>query len=391
MISYEKALDIILDSALYLGDERVDFTDSLDRVLAEDVYSDVDMPPFDKAAMDGFACRREDLSAELEVIETIAAGQIPEKSVGPGQCARIMTGAMIPEGADTVIMVEQTEETGTERIRFTAEKTAPNIARMAEDVKVGDVMWQKGQPIKPSHIAIFSAVGCTEPLVARQPRVAILSTGDELVEPNEKPGPGKIRNSNAWQLMAQVKQAGSIPNYMGIVPDTREDTDMAISKALAENDVVLLTGGVSMGDFDFVPEIMRKNKVDIRFQKVAVKPGRPTVFGVTDKSWIFGLPGNPVSSFINFEVFVKPLLYKLMGNDYKPVEMKMPMGVNFKRKKADRLEWVPVKINENAEVVPVSYHGSAHIHAVCLANALMPVAVGKFEIAKGELVHVRPL
>ena len=391
MISFEKALDIILNSSRYLGDERVDFTDSLDRVLAEDVFSDVDMPPFDKAAMDGFACRREDLSAELEVIETIAAGQIPEKSVGPGQCARIMTGAMIPEGADTVIMVEQTEETGTEKIRFTAAKTTPNIAYQAEDVKVGDVMWRKGQPIKPSHIAIFSAVGCTNPLVARQPRVAILSTGDELVEPNEKPGPGKIRNSNAWQLMAQVTQAGSVPVYMGIVPDTREDTDIAISKALAENDVVILTGGVSMGDFDFVPEIMRKNKVDIHFQKVAVKPGRPTVFGVTDKSWIFGLPGNPVSSFINFEIFVKPLLYKLMGYDFKPVEMKLPMGVNFKRKKADRLEWVPVKMNENAEVVPVSYHGSAHIHAVCLSNALMSVAVDTFEIAKGELVNVRPI
>ena len=391
MISFEKALDIILDSARYLGDERVDFTDSLDRVLAEDVFSDVDMPPFDKAAMDGFACRRDDLDKELDVIETIPAGKIPEKSIGAEQCARIMTGAMIPEGADTVIMVEQTEETGTERIRFTAAKTTPNIAYQAEDVKVGDVMWRKGQPIKPSHIAIFSAVGCTNPLVARQPRVAILSTGDELVEPNEKPGPGKIRNSNAWQLMAQVTQAGSVPVYMGIVPDTREDTDIAISKALAENDVVILTGGVSMGDFDFVPEIMRKNKVDIRFQKVAVKPGRPTVFGVTDKSWIFGLPGNPVSSFINFEIFVKPLLYKLMGYDFKPVEMKLPMGVNFKRKKADRLEWVPVKMNENAEVVPVSYHGSAHIHAVCLSNALMSVAVDTFEIAKGELVNVRPI
>ena len=391
MISFEKALDIILDSARYLGDERVDFTDSLDRVLAEDVFSDVDMPPFDKAAMDGFACRREDLSQELDVIETIAAGQVPQKSIGPGQCTRIMTGAMIPEGADTVIMVEQTKETGTERIHFTAEKTTSNIARKAEDVKVGDIMWRKGQPIKPSHIAIFSAVGCTDPLVAKQPRVAILSTGDELVEPNEKPGPGMIRNSNAWQLMAQVKQAGSIPNYMGIVPDTREDTDIAISKALAENDVVLLTGGVSMGDFDFVPEIMQKNKVDIRFQKVAVKPGRPTVFGVTDKSWIFGLPGNPVSSFINFEVFVKPLLYKLMGNEFKPVELTLPMGVNFKRKKADRLEWVPVKINENAELVPASYHGSAHIHAVCLSDAIMSVAVDTYEIAKGELVNVRPV
>ena len=184
MISFEKALEIILDSARYLGDERVDFTESLGRVLAEDVISDVDMPPFDKAAMDGFACRQEDLDKELDVIETIPAGMIPEKSIGAGQCARIMTGAMVPEGADTVIMVEQTENIGHEKIRFTAGNTSANIAYRAEDVKEGDIMWNKGQPVKPSHIAVFSAVGYTDLLVARQPRVAILSTGDELVEPH---------------------------------------------------------------------------------------------------------------------------------------------------------------------------------------------------------------
>ena len=349
------------------------------------------MTPFDKAAMDGFACRKEDLDNELEVIETVAAGQIPQKSIEAGQCVRIMTGAMIPEGADTVIMVEQTEMTGEERVRFTGSRTTANIAYRAEDVTAGDVMWKKGEPILASHIAIFAAVGCTEPLVAKQPRVAVLSTGDELVEPYEKPGPGKIRNSNAWQLMAQIRNVNCIANYMGIVPDTEEETDLAISKALEENDVVILTGGVSMGDFDFVPKVMKKNNVDIRFQKVAVKPGRPTVFGVTEKSYIFGLPGNPVSSYINFEVFVKPMLYKLMGHDYRPVELTLPMAADYKRKKADRLEWVPVDITPAGEVLPVSYHGSAHIHAVCLSKALMKVPVDMFTFDKGETVHVRPL
>ncbi|MFW5707217.1 MAG: gephyrin-like molybdotransferase Glp [Bacteroidota bacterium] len=391
MISFETALDTILSSARYLGEERVEFMDSLNRVLAEDVISDVDMPPFDKAAMDGFACRAADLEQELLIIETIAAGQVPQKSILPGQCSRIMTGAMVPEGADTVIMVEQTEETPEGKIKFTASKTTPNIAYKAEDVKTGDVMWKKGQPISPAHIAIFSAVGCTHPLVARQPRVGILSTGDELVEPHQQPGPGQIRNSNAWQLIAQVRSSHCIPNYMGIVPDTEEDTDIAITKALKENDVVLLTGGVSMGDFDYVPQSMKKNKVDIRFQKVAVKPGRPTVFGVTENACIFGLPGNPVSSFINFEIFVKPLLYKLMGHDFVPKELLLPMGVNYKRKKADRMEWLPVKINPGGEVIPVGYHGSAHIHAMCLADAIMSIPVNVFEIAKGEQVHVRPV
>ncbi|MFW5725874.1 MAG: molybdopterin molybdotransferase MoeA, partial [Bacteroidota bacterium] len=212
-----------------------------------------------------------------------------------------------------------------------------------------------------------------------------------LVEPHQQPGPGQIRNSNAWQLIAQVRSSHCIPNYMGIVPDTEEDTDIAITKALKENDVVLLTGGVSMGDFDYVPQSMKKNKVDIRFQKVAVKPGRPTVFGVTENACIFGLPGNPVSSFINFEIFVKPLLYKLMGHDFVPKELLLPMGVNYKRKKADRMEWLPVKINPGGEVIPVGYHGSAHIHAMCLADAIMSIPVNVFEIAKGEQVHVRPV
>lgn len=391
MHSFDEALHIILQSARYLGHERVDFMQSLNRILAEDVISDVDMPPFDKAAMDGFACRRDDLDQPLKVVETIPAGAVPNKSIDMGQCSRIMTGAMVPQGADTVIMVEQTETIGDETIRFTGSKTSANIAYKAEDVKVGDVMWKKGNPILPSHIAIFSAVGCTQPMVAKQPKVAILSTGDELVEPDQIPGPGQIRNSNAWQLIAQVQKTGCIPNYMGIIPDNEEETDQAITRALQENDVVLLTGGVSMGDFDFVPQSMKKNNVDILFQKVAVKPGRPTVFGVTPESYIFGLPGNPVSSFINFEIFVKPLLYKLMQYDYEPVELKLPMGAAYKRKKADRLEWLPVDINPQGEVVPVSYHGSAHIHAVCLSKGLMRVEINTFDIAKGEIVNVRPL
>ncbi len=391
MHSFEEALNIILKDVRFTGTERLGFQDALFRVLAEDVVSDVDMPPFDKAAMDGYACRREDLGRELEVLEVLAAGDIPGHQIGPGQCTKIMTGAMVPEGADTVIMVEQTTQSTAGRIRFTDEKTVSNIAKKAEDVKTGDVVWQKGMHILPQHIAIFSAVGYVKPLVAKQPRVAILSTGDELVEPETSPGPGKIRNSNGFQLVAQVKAAHCIPNYMGIVPDSEEATDQAIGKALAENDVVILTGGVSAGEFDFVPKIMRKNKVDILFQKVAVKPGRPTVFGRTDRSYIFGLPGNPVSSFINFETFVKPLLYRMMGYNFRPLELKMPMGIHFKRKKADRLEFLPVDIDDAGTVSPLKYHGSAHIHAICLAKGLLHIPKGVFEIEKGALADVRPL
>lgn len=391
MVSFEKALEIVLSTVRETGTERIGFNDSLFRVLAEDVRSDVDMPPFDKAAMDGYACRRDDIGRELEVLELVAAGQIPSQSVGSGQCTKIMTGAMIPEGSDTVLMVEHTRETDAGRVRFTGSATAPNIAYKGEDVKKGDRVLQKGMQILPQHLAVLAAVGCIHPLVARQVRVGIMSTGDELVEPADLPGPGKIRNSNSFQLAAQVKAAHCIPNYLGIVPDDEDATDKAIATALANNDVVLLTGGVSMGDFDFVPRIMQKNHVDILFQKVAIKPGRPTVFGKTASSVIFGLPGNPVSSFINFDTLVKPLLYGMMGHTYRASQVKMPLGVAYRRKKADRLEFIPVTFDRQGQVIPVSYHGSAHIHAMCLARGIMSIPQGIFELEKGELADVRPV
>jgi molybdopterin molybdotransferase len=391
MHTFKEALEVIIGSARFLGTEKVEFLHSLNRVLAEDVFSDVDMPPFDKAAMDGFACRGADLGAEMTIVETIPAGVVPQISLEPGQCSRIMTGAMLPEGADTVIMVEQSKITEYGKVQFTASHSSPNIAYQGEDVKKGDLMLQAGQVIHSSRIAIMAAVGCVSPVVSLKPRVGILSTGNELVEPFEIPGDGMIRNSNAWQLMAQVRNCGAIANYLGIVPDTEEDTEIAISNALSRNDVVIFTGGVSMGDYDFVPAAMEKNNVKILFQRVAVKPGRPTVFGMTDNAWIFGLPGNPVSSFINFEVFVKPLLYHLMGHSWTPFELKLKMGAPYTRKKADRLEWVPVDFSPAGEVVPVSYHGSAHIHAVSLSKAIMEVPVDIYEFKKGEIVNVRPL
>lgn len=391
MIPFEEALAITLETPISKGTERVDFNDALYRVLAEDVFSDVDMPPFHKAAMDGYACRKEDLDQELKVLEVLAAGDVPSTSVGPGQCSKIMTGAMVPEGADTVIMVEQTAEYTPGHIRFTGEKTAPNIARKAEDIKSGDKVLDQGTLILPQHTPILASVGCTSPLVSKKVRVGILSTGDELVEPNVIPGPGAIRNSNGFQLIAQVRASHCEPNYMGIIPDNEEDTNRAIGKAIAQNDVVILTGGVSAGDFDFVPKIMRKNGVNIRFQKVAVKPGRPTVFGTTENAAIFGLPGNPVSSFVNFEVFVKPLLFKMMGHQYQPLVLKMPLEIHYKRKKADRMEFIPVHINPAGTVVPARYHGSAHIHAISMANGIMRIPKGTLELKKGDSTDVRPI
>ena len=388
MVTFEEALQIVNSSAIALPKENVQLEDSMNRILAEDVTADMDMPPFDKSAMDGFACRREDLSEQLEIVETIKAGDVPQKKIGSNQCARIMTGGKVPEGADCVVMVEQTEKLTDNFIRFSGSKTADNIARQAEDIKVGDTVLWKGTLLQPQHIAVLASVGCVNPLVYKQPRVAILTTGDEIVEPHKIPEGTCIRNSNGIQLVNQVKKLGAIANYMGIVGDTPEETDRAVKKALAENDVIILTGGVSMGDFDFVPEILRKNGVDILFEKVAVKPGRPTVFGKKQNRFVFGLPGNPVSSFIIFELIAKPFIYRLMGHEYKPVQLQVPVGVDYSRKKADRIAWTPVKL-ENGTAIPVDYHGSAHIHSLCFSHGLMAMGVGVSEFKKGELVDVR--
>ena len=197
MIPFEDALRTVLDSARRLGTERVDIANAINRILAEDAKSDMDMPPFNKSAMDGYACRRADLANELEVVETIAAGYTPTKSIEPNQCAKIMTGASVPQGADCVVMVEFTENPTDHTIRFVGEDTADNICIKGEDIKAGDVVLPKGIRIRPQHIAVLASVGCAQPVVSKMPRVGILATGDELVPPTSRPGPSQIRNSNS--------------------------------------------------------------------------------------------------------------------------------------------------------------------------------------------------
>jgi len=391
MIAFEEALNIVLLSAKPLKTESVSLHQSLNRVLAEDVFSDMDMPPFNKSAVDGFACRKADLDRSLTVIELIRAGKVPGKSAGEGQCSKIMTGAMIPEGADIVVMVEDTEELSDDTIKFAGQKTGVNICFRAEDIRKGDKVLETGTLIHPGQIAVLASVGCVQPLVYRQPVVAVLSTGDELVEPDQVPEPSQIRNSNATQLTAQIEAMNVVPLYFGIVPDDEEKTRNAIEEAFAEADVVLLTGGVSMGDFDFIPGILQEQKVVILFNKIAVQPGKPTVFGFRDDKYVFGLPGNPVSSFVQFEMLVKPLLYALSGHIYRPVQFKLPLAVDYSRRNNQRKAFVPVTFLKSGGVMPVEYHGSAHIHAYVGADGIMSVPLGVTHFKKGDFVDVRSL
>jgi molybdopterin molybdotransferase len=391
IITFNEAFKIVMGSSFSLGTETVSFTDSLNRILACDIKSDMDMPPFNKATVDGFACRKADLGNELAILETIAAGTHPEKAISGNQCSRIMTGAPLPSGADVVIMVEDSILRPNGKVKFTGSFTKENIAIRGEDIKTGEIVLKQGKLIKPEDIAVIASVGCTLLIVSKIPRVTVISSGDELVEPSEKPGLSQIRNSNAYQLMAQIARAGARGSYLGIAKDDEEATYKMVKSAISESDLVLVTGGVSMGDFDFIPAVLEKAGVKILFSRVNIQPGKPTTFGIHPDAIVFGLPGNPVSSFVIFELLVRPLICKMMGNKYEPVSIPLVMKSSFYRRSADRLGWIPVMITKEGMVTPVEYHGSAHISSLTLADGLIPLNVGKKTIEKGEVVGVRQI
>jgi molybdopterin molybdotransferase len=389
MLPFDEALKIVLDSAHKLGSERVDIARAANRILAEDVESDMDMPPRDRSVFDGYACRREDLANELKIIETIRAGMPPKKTIGPNQCAKIMTGATVPKGANCVFMVEFAETPTAGTVRFTGEKTDDNIRPQGRDIKAGQVVLRCGTRIRPQDIAVLATVGHAEVLVARKPTIGIIATGDELVEPHSKPSPWRLRNSNSPQLAAQLESVGTAVTDYGIAKDRTDEIDQIFKKAAAENDVVLLSGGVSMGDFDLVPGILKKNNIELLFEKIALKPGKPTVFGISENLYCFGLPGNPVSTFAVFELLVKPFLYKLMGHDYAPPNVQMPVDESIRRKDTERRGWIPVAITDAGTLRKVEYHDSGHINALCGADGLVCMDVGVAEIPKGTIVQIR--
>ena len=351
----------------------------------------MDIPPFNKSLRDGYACRREDLGSELTVLETIHAGRTPTQAIHKNQCSKIMTGAMVPKGADCVVMVEYTEHPSENTMRFTGGATEDNISPQGEDMSAGSIVLRMGERIAPQHIAVLAALGCDSPFTARRPRVGIIETGDELVEPSQKPDVSQIRACNGPSLYAQVTEMGCVPFYFGIAGDAEEEIDNRLQKALSESDVVLISGGVSMGDLDLVPDSMTNNGLDILFNSVAVKPGKPTTFGVSGNKFCFGLPGNPVSTFIQFELLVKPFLFKMMGHEYRPKRVLAPLSKTISQKKVDRESWIPVALTENGEAAPCDYHGSAHVNALCGADGLISLPVGFASIEKGTKTSVRLL
>ena len=287
MLHPDSALKMILEEMRKPQTERVPIVEALGRVLAEQIVSTLDSPPFAKSAMDGYAVCREDSSHSFQLLESIAAGKVPTQVVRPGQCSKIMTGAMMPEGAGKVIRVEYTEEKDG-RVTQLQPEPYGNVIQRGENLKKGDPVLAP-RVLRPQDIGVLASLGIEEVLVALRPLVGVINTGSELRNPGEKLKAGEIYNSNGAQLCAQIASAGARYRYYGIIEDEPPELRAAISKAFADCDLVLITGGVSMGDYDYVPEVLEEHGVRIRFHKLAVKPGNPTLFGQKDDTFVFGI------------------------------------------------------------------------------------------------------
>jgi molybdopterin molybdotransferase len=366
---------------------EVDINDTLGLVLAQNVHSDVDMPPFDKSAMDGYACRQSDLAEPLIVIESIYAGVLPQKVICKGECAKIMTGAKIPEGADCVIIVEHTKEQEDGRIVFTGKETKSNICFKGEDVKNNEKVLVQGSIINPASIAVAASVGKTTLSVFEPPKIALITTGDELIEINEKIEGAKIRNSNAYNLIAQINKTPATVNYLGIVLDSKQELEEAIVSALKYHDILIITGGVSMGDKDYVPEIFRELGLELVYENIAIQPGKPTAFAHGKGKFCFGLSGNPVSSLLQFELLAKSFIYYFMKHTYKLPLVKMKLTIEKRRKKAERKQFFPIQLIEgNAH--SLEFHGSAHIAGLVNADGFGIFEIGKNNIEANEEIDV---
>jgi molybdopterin molybdotransferase len=390
MIRQEDAIANMLQFARIEESEHVDLDAALNRILAEDVISDMDMPPFNKSAMDGFACRLADIDQELVIIETIPAGKSPLNIIGPGQCSRIMTGAPVPEGADCVIMIEDSEVMDS-KVKILHPPGKSNICYLGEDIKKGEIVLRKGTQLKPQHISVLAAVGHIRPMVSVQPLVTVIISGDEIVEPFIKPENSKIRNSNGYQVLSQLTQNGCRGIYKGIVSDEITELKKTIMSSLEQSKVLIITGGASKGDYDLVPHVIHQLGFRVHFTEVAIQPGKPFNFSTRGDRVCFGLSGNPVSSFVQFQMLVKPFIDSMLGKQPGPSYLKIPLGEKISRKKAEREYFFPVGISEESFAIPLVFHGSAHINALANAYGLASMAIGKTKIEKGEPVNVRPV
>jgi len=395
MMDPAEALRIVLEKSPRLEAVEVPLPEADGAVLDESVASDADLPPFDKSAMDGYAVRSADLArlpVELRVVEELPAGTAPTRPIQGGTCAKIMTGAPVPEGADTVVRVEHTEWLAGGRVRILrSDLPQRNICARGEDVRKGETALEVGRVLRPPEIGLLASVGCERVRIVRRPTVAVLATGDELVSVSTVPGLGQIRDANSWSLLACCRRAGVGAESLGVARDTEADLRDRIARGL-ERDVLLVSGGVSVGEWDLVPKVLRDLGVTIHFATVRMKPGKPTLFATHGRGLVFGLPGNPVSTIVGFHLFVLPALRRMMGwVDPAPPTVTATLAIGAEVR-GDRTAYLPAVLRREGETwvaKAVETCGSADLVGFSRADALLALEPGVHPT--GTRVQVLPL
>lgn len=378
MLTVEEALGRILATVPANGSERVSLDDADGRVLAEDVVAPRALPPWPASAMDGFAVRADDAPGPRRILETIAAGGVPTLEVAPGCASRIMTGAPVPAGADAVVMVEDTTTAGEIVHIGTKAVSGQHVRARGSEVPEGVTVLTRGRTMGPGAVGLCAALGIPSLRVWMRPRVAILSTGDEVVEPGFPLGPGQIHSSNTYALAALVREAGGVALNLGTVRDDPAAMAVAYREAL-QCDVVLSTGGVSVGDYDHVKGVLAGLGIAMDFWRVAMKPGKPLAYGVLGGRPIFGLPGNPVSCMVNFYQFVRPLLRTMLGDPRPFLPVIRAEMIGSRRRSPGRPEFVRVRLSREGDRVRAEvagHQGSASLLSMSDAHgfALVPAA-----------------
>lgn len=389
MIELEKAFELIIENCRIMPEIELPVHECLGYVCAEELYAKLDMPPFDKSSMDGFAFKWAEGRNEYISDGIIPAGEPSGEPLEEGHCIAIMTGAPLPFGADTVIPVEVTEKAG-DNIRFIQiPKKCANVSYKAEDIKKDSLILTKGSRIRTQDIALIIASGYSKVKVYSLPGIAILNTGSEIIEPGLPLEYGQIYNSNGTMLSVMAQNVGINAEYLGIAADDEKSLKTMLSIGL-KSDILLISGGVSMGEFDLVPKVLLSLGVEQIFHKVAIKPGKPVFFGKTDKCLVFGLPGNPLSNFVGFELFVKTAVRKMTGSEIVlPILREAIISSQFKHR-ADRKNFYPAtQKNDNGTVVvtPVHSHGSADISSLSKANCFMMADIDKPEYSPGDKIQ----
>jgi len=396
-LAVQSARDVVLQHcSLVIGKqavERVALLEGFQRVLAEPVSLDFDQPPFARSMRDGFAVRSEDVQSTpvaLHCVGEVRAGQMTETVVRRGEAMHIMTGAPIPQGASAVVMVENTDRQSDGRVQVLKPvKAGENIAPKGSERRAGDTVLHPGRRISTLEVAVLASAGKAAVLVYRRPVVAILATGDELVAVEAVPGPGQIRNSNSLSLSGQVLKSGGIPLILDTARDSLTDLRRQIQRGL-ESDVLLVSGGVSMGKYDLVEPVFEELGLRVHFESVSMRPGKPTVFATWKSRWVFGLPGNPLSTFVSFELFVRPVLRALQGLPAADLPVVRGLLQADVVERSGRSSFLPARVSSGSgmlEISPVNWRGSADVFGAVESNGLLIVPAQATHLTKGETVE----